>query len=348
MRTAQYVPRLALPSKRPLQTLLVRIGWAVGLVILAWALLWSQRHGLRDAAGGPLGLLDALYFTVVTMTTLGYGDIVPVSAEARAMVTFGITPLRIGIWLILLSTAYELVLRRSIELYEMKKLQRSLKDHFVICGFGVKGRAAAEELLERGVPRESILVIEPDPIALENASELGLTGIRGNAAAERTLRDAAIEKASQAIVVPDGDEACVLICLTIQHLAPNVNIIAAAREDENVRLIRNSGANVVIAPAASGGRLLAAASVSPHAASIVEELFEHGRGADIYDHLVGAEDAGKSAFALEALRGRLVLAVRSGEKTLRHQEVMGYKLKKGDVVVAFSPGLRRLEEPKQG
>lgn len=326
-----------------MQTLLVRLFWSMALVGLAWVMLWFERDGLRDSGGGTVGGLDVLYFTVVTVTTLGYGDIVPATPEARAMVTFGITPLRICIWLILLSTAYELVLRRSIEYIEMKKLHRSLQDHFVICGFGVKGRSAAAELLERGVDPARVIVIDKDPASLEHASEMGLTSIRGDAASEATLRDAAIEKAAQAIVVPDRDEACVLICLTIQDIAPRVHVIASAREDENVRLIRGSGAKVVIAPSASGGRLLAAASTSPFAAEMVEELYEHGRGADIYDFTVSAEDAGKTAQEVPGLQGRLVLAVQSDGVRIRHPEAHTRPLKAGDVVIVFAPAYLRTQ-----
>jgi len=327
-----------------MQTLLVRMTWAVAIVLVAWGMLWLQRDGLRDTGGGEISGLDVLYFTIVTVTTLGYGDIVPATAEARAMVAFGITPLRILILLILLSTAYELVLRRSIEYIEMKNLHRSLKGHFVICGFGVKGRSAAIELLERGVAKSDIIVIDKDPAALESVARVGLTGIRGDATSERSLRDAAIETAAQAIVVPNRDEACVLICLTIHDIAPKVNIIAAAREDENVRLIRNSGAQVVISPAAGGGRLLAAASTSPYAASMMEELYEHGRGADIYDYPVKAEDVGKTAPELESLQGLLVLAVQSGDRSIRHRDVVSHKLKTGDIVIVFSPAYLRTEK----
>lgn len=338
MSSTEYVRRLYHPTERPVRTLLIRVGWALVLVLLAWALLWAARDGLKHSDSTPLGVLDVLYFTVVTVTTLGYGDIVPANPEARAIVTFGITPIRIGIWLLLLSTAYELLLRRSIELFEMQKLKRTLKDHYVVCGFGVKGRAAAAELMKRGVPPGQIVVIDTDPQSLAIASERGLTGILGDAAAERSLRDAVIEKAATALVVPDTDESCVLICLTIQDIAPSVNIVAAAREDENVRLIRRSGAAAVIAPSASGGRLLAAASTSPFAAQIVEELFEHGQGADIFDYSVTAEDAGKRPHEIDALDDGVVLAVRSGSEEVRYRRIPAHECREGDVLVVLRPG----------
>lgn len=332
-----------LPARRPFQTLLVRVFWSLLLVLVAWLLLWLLREGLRDANGKPVGPLDVLYFTVVTVTTLGYGDIVPATPEARAMVTFGITPLRIGIWLILLSTAYELVLKRSIELIELRRLHRVLKNHFVICGFGVKGRSAAAELTERGVDPKRILAIDRDPQALEAASALGIAAIRGDSTREQTLLDANIREASQAIVVPDRDEACVLICLTIQDLAPDVEIIASAREEENVRLIKNSGAKVVVAPSVSGGRLLAVAATAPRAAMLVEELYAQGHGADIDDFTVTVEEEGKLASQIERFEGHVVLAIQSGDRTIRHPAVRGHKLKEGDVVTVFSPVSMREE-----
>jgi voltage-gated potassium channel len=336
----EHVPRLVRPARRPIQTLISRVTWATAIVLVAWGLLFFQRDGLRDIDGVVSGL-DVLYFTIVTVTTLGYGDIVPVSPEARAMVAFGITPLRILIWVLLLTTAYELVLRRSIEYIEMKRLHKNQSGHFVICGFGVKGNAAAVELMERGVKPEQILVIDKHESALESASSMGLTGIRGDAASQRSLQDAAIENASQAIVVPDRDETCVLICLTIHDMAPNVNIIAAAREDENAKLIRNSGAAVVISPAAGGGRLLAAASTSPFAASIIEELYEHGRGADIFDYEVSEEDIGLVPGDVKSVKGHLILAVQSNGRSIRRKEALDHVLKQGDVIIVFSPDYLR-------
>lgn len=341
MPANEHVPRLVRPARRPIQTLVVRLGWATLIVLVAWGLLYFQRDGLLDNIDGVVNGLDVLYFTVVTVTTLGYGDIVPVTPEARALVAFGITPLRIIIWVLLLTTAYELVLRRSIEYIEMKRLHKYLNGHFVICGYGVKGHAAAVELIERGVKPEQILVIDQNESALEDASRLGLTGIRGDASSQRTLKDASIHTASQAIIVPHRDETCVLICLTIKDMAPDVNIIAAAREDENAKLIRSSGASVVITPAAGGGRLLAAASTSPFAASMMEEMYEHGRGADIFDYEVKEEDLGLFPSDVDSLQGQLVLAVQSGGRSIRHKEAAKHVLLRGDVIIVFSPAYLR-------
>lgn len=337
MSAGAYTRRLHLAAQGPLRSLLVRGGLILALMALAWLMLWLARDGLNDNRGTPLGGLDVLYFSVVTVTTLGYGDIVPVSPEARAIITFGITPLRILVWALLFTTAYELVLRRSIERIEMERLKKNLKGHTVICGFGVKGRSAVAELVDRGVPKDQIIVIDQSQPGLEAASRLGVNFLLGNASSEQMLTDASIQTAGQAIVVPNNDEACVLICLTIRELAPKVKIRAAAREDENIKLIRRSGADTVIAPSVSGGRLLASSSSSPLATEMVEELFEHNRGVEIFDQAVTDSQIGKTPKEVPELADQLILAVKSSRgETFYLRQARHRKLEKGDVLIIFT------------
>ncbi len=220
----------------------------------------------------------------------------------------------------------------------MSNLKRSLNGHVVICGFGVKGRSAVKELLERGTPLTQMIVIDQSPEALQEANRLDINFLLGNAASERTLRDAVVERAAHVIVVPNNDEACVLICLTVREIAPQVKIRAAAREEENVKLIRRSGADTVIAPSVSGGRLLASATSSPWATGVLEELFEHGRGADMYDVAIKDGRNGRTPSEIGADEGVLVLAVRTraGVK-LALRDALNRPLEEGDTIVVFSP-----------
>lgn len=338
MSAGAYTRRLHLAAESPLRSLLVRGALMLGLMFLAWLMLWLARDGLNDNRGTPLGVLDVLYFSVVTVTTLGYGDIVPVSPEARAIVTFGITPLRILVWALLFTTAYEFVLRKSVELMEMERLKKSLKGHAVICGFGVKGRSAVSELIDRGMPKDKIIVIDQSQAGLEAANRMGINFLLGNASSEQLLNDASIKTAAEAIVVPNNDEACVLICLTIRELAPDVKIRAAAREDENIKLIKRSGADTVIAPSVSGGKLLASAASSPISTEMVEELFEHGRGVDIYDKPVSPDHIGHKPREVPELADALILAVRSeAGETIYLRDARHRPLQKGDILIIFTP-----------
>ena len=124
---------LRLPESSPLSALLRRLGLAVALILVAVLLLWVTRDGIRDHAHGgrPLGFVDTLYFAVVSLTTLGYGDISPVTTEARLINTFLLTPIRIFLWVLFLGTAYELtILRLQLrENREMRELHDRLDRH---------------------------------------------------------------------------------------------------------------------------------------------------------------------------------------------------------------------------
>src|SRR3546814_7680181 len=110
------------------------------------ALFCCYRSGRRDARDGEISFGDVIYFTMVTITTVGYGDIVPVSDRARLLDAFLVTPVRVFLLLIFLGTAYEFVIQKVLEDYRMGRLQRRLRDHIVICGYGHSGRIAAREL----------------------------------------------------------------------------------------------------------------------------------------------------------------------------------------------------------
>src|SRR5690349_20091740 len=117
-----------------------------------------------------MSVADLVYFTMVTVATVGYGDIVPVTARARLIDAFFIVPIRIGIWFIFLGTAYQFVIQRVIEEFRMKRLQKQLSDHIVVCGYGLSGSIAVRELLESGVDPSTIIVIDAQQQALEAAT----------------------------------------------------------------------------------------------------------------------------------------------------------------------------------
>ena len=145
---------LRLPESSPVAALLRRLALAIALIVVAVFLLWITRDGIRDHANGgrPLGFVDTLYFSVVSLTTLGYGDISPVTTEARLINTFLLTPIRIFLWVLFLGTAYELTILRLQfrEDRQMRELHDRLDRHVIVCGYGVKGRAILEELIAHG------------------------------------------------------------------------------------------------------------------------------------------------------------------------------------------------------
>ncbi len=149
-------------ARPPEVTLALRAGFVLLLIASVFLVFLVDRDGLRDQIDGHISVSDVFYFTMVTITTVGYGDIVPVSDQARLIDAFFVTPVRVFVWLIFLGTAYQLIIQRLIEEWRMLRLQRELKDHVILCGYGHSGSIAAKELLLRGWAPDAIVVIDPD------------------------------------------------------------------------------------------------------------------------------------------------------------------------------------------
>jgi voltage-gated potassium channel len=306
---------LRLPQRSPVPSLLRRIGIVVGVILLVAILLYFARGGLKDNThpGREMTFIDVLYFTVISLTTVGYGDIVPVTPSARFINAVLLTPIRILVLTAFIGTAYELILQRYREQVSMKQLEERLNNHSIVCGFGVKGRAIVNELLAHGHTLDSIVVIEPSDDAAQEATAMGLTALRGDASSESILRAAAIEKAEHILVAPHRDDECVLICLTVRALNPKVRLVASAREEENIKLLYRAGADVVVAPSLSGGRLMGAAVRQKEVTTFLQDLMFFGEGMDVSEYSIEADDAGKTVAQVVSLhafmRNVLVIGV---------------------------------------
>jgi voltage-gated potassium channel len=340
MLTTRDLPHLGplrLPEGSPVPALLRRIGLAVALILLVAVVLWWDRDGLRDNAhpNQPLSFLDIFYFTVISLTTVGYGDITPVTDLARLINAVLLTPVRVFLWALFLGTAYELTLLRLRfqEERQMKELHERLRDHVVVCGYGVKGRAIVDELIAHGQPREQIVAIDPDEESVARATRAGLVALRGDASREELLRAAAVEKALYVLVAPNRDDACVLICLTVRSLAPRVHLVAAAREEENVKLLYGAGADLVVTPSVSGGRLMASVLRQHAVPHFLEDLLSFGEGLAMQERTIRAEETGRTVYELADLRGTLILGVARGAERCPFHRLRDYPLQAGDHVV---------------
>jgi voltage-gated potassium channel len=153
-RDAPHLGPLRLPEDHPGLALARRAGLAVAIIIGVAIFLWFDRDGLRDNAHPDevMDFVDVFYFTVVSLTTVGYGDIAPITNEARLVNAILLTPIRVFLWALFLGTAYEITLLR-LQLREerrMRELHQRLSGHVVVCGYGAKGRAIVAELLAHG------------------------------------------------------------------------------------------------------------------------------------------------------------------------------------------------------
>ncbi|HEX5262881.1 MAG TPA: potassium channel family protein, partial [Phenylobacterium sp.] len=275
-----------------------RISLAGALIAVAVAVHWFYRAGLRDANGGPVGLLDVIYFTIMTVTTVGYGDIVPVSPILRAIDTFGLTPIRILLWLIFLGTAYEFLFKNVWERWRMSMIQRTLTGHVIVAGYGVSGREAVGELRRHGTDPGRIVVIDEQADALAAAAMQDVTFLAGDATRDATLEAARVDKAKAILVDAGRDDTSILIVLTARRLAPKVAISVVIRSADNEALARQAGAGVVINPASFAGQLMASSSQGAHVADFMADLAASGGAFTLRERPVAASEVGRPISAL--------------------------------------------------
>ncbi|MCW2927317.1 MAG: Potassium channel protein [Thermoleophilia bacterium] len=308
----------------------------LGLVMLLITAVgtYVERDGYNDTADGKVDLLDAIYYSTVSITTTGYGDVVPVSDAARLFTTIIVTPARMVFLVLLVGTSVELITLASRTILRENRWRKNVHDHVVICGFGVKGRAAFESLREQGTPGEQMVVIDPGIEEIAAAARLGCVGIHGDASSNEHLEAARVDRARVVIVTPHRDDAAVLITLSVRQLNPSVHIVAAARELENAPLLRRSGADVVLTTSGATGRMMGMAAVAPHYVQVVEELLETGSGLDLVERRVTQEDAGP--LTSHRRPGELVLAVFRDDQLVARNPDGEFQLLAGDGVVSVS------------
>lgn len=209
-----------------------------------------------------------------------------------------------------------------------------MHDHVVICGFGVKGRAAFDSLREQGAIGDRVVVIDPGEEELAAAARLGCVGIHGDGSSNELLQAARVDRAKVVIVTPHRDDAAVLITLSVRNMNPTVRIVAAARELENAPLLRRSGADVVLTTSGATGRMMGMAAIAPHYVQVVEELLESGNGLDLVERTVDAASAGP--LTTHRREGELVVAVFRGDELVARNPGGDFELVAGDDVVSVS------------
>jgi voltage-gated potassium channel len=307
-----------------------RVAFAFGLIVFVALVAYLDRDGYADSDGTPLSLLDAFYYSTVSVTTTGYGDIRPESETSRLLTTLLVTPARVLFLIVLVGTTLEVLAERTRATYRLTRWRRRLRDHVIIAGFGTKGRAAAQTLVDRGRVPAEIVVVDERPGAREQAAERGFAAVAGSAASSDVLQAAGIGVAEDVVVAVDRDDTAVLVTLTARELNPDVTIAAAVREEENAHLLKHSGADSVIVSSGAAGRLLGFACQSPHLVEALEDLMSIGQGLDLEEHFVGPGEAGPLA-SLD-LDGPVIGVVRDG-RLLRFDDPEARELKPGDRVL---------------
>lgn len=339
----------------PLIQVIKRVLIASAVMLLAWLVVLLDRQGYHDSRGDGVSALDALYYVTVSLSTTGYGDIVPWTESARLITIVVITPLRVLFLIILVGTTLEVLTERTREQWRIAYWRNHLRDHTVIVGFGTKGRSAAETLMRTGITQDQIVIVDPTPAVVEQANADGYAGVVGDATRSSVLLRARVDRARQVVISTQRDDTAVLVTLTARQVSKKVRIVASVREEENVPLLRQSGADSVITSASAVGKLLGLSMVSPSSGSVMEDLIQQGTGLTLRERPVTKAEAGRSPRESDDL----VVSVIRGHRLLGFDdpEVATLQLEDRVVVIRRTPpeeeirpraNGRRGERPERG
>jgi voltage-gated potassium channel len=318
----------------PLGQLGKRLLIGIGCLLITAVAAVIERDGYVDLVDGHVSILDAFYYATVSITTTGYGDVVPASDAARLFTTIVVTPLRMIFLVLLVGTSVELITLASHSIIRERNWRRRVKNHVVICGFGVKGRTALSSLLEQGTSIEDVVIIDPERDNVDEAGRIGAVCIHGDATSNTVLRAAQVELASIVIITPARDDTAVLVTLSARAINATARIVSAARELENAPLLRRSGADVVLTTSGATGRMMGMAAVAPHYVQVVEELLETGTGLDLVERT--DEPAHAGSLTKHRREGELVIAVFRGQQLVARNPTGDFELEPGDDVVSVA------------
>lgn len=338
--------RLPATTRSPWWQLGKRLLLAVGILVLTVALVYFDRDGYIDQTDpdNEVTLLDAIYYTTVTLSTTGYGDIAPQAPTARLINAFVVTPLRIAFLVLLIGTTLEVLAAQGREMFRNARWRKNMQQHVVVIGYGTKGRSAVDTLVSNGLSRESVVVVDPSTAGQEEAHADGLAVVTGDATRREVLRRARVDQAQQVIITANRDDTTVLATLTVRQLNPDAYIVASVREQDNVPLVRQSGADSVITSSEAVGRLLGLASFSPNLGAVMEDLLTYGDGLEVAQRDLLVTEVGK---APQSLPDQVIAVVRD-EKVYRYFDPTVTLLARGDQLIVVRPSKELPWAPRPG
>ncbi|MEZ5680392.1 MAG: potassium channel family protein [Erythrobacter sp.] len=313
----------------------IRLGLALLLIFSVIMIHWWDREGLVDNLDGEVSFLDVVYFTMISITTTGFGDIAPISDRARLVEAVIVTPVRFAVLFIFVGTAYNFLIKRTWEQWRMARIQEQLCDHIVVLGFGISGSEAVAELIERGTDPSRIVVIDPSEERLGEAEALGCNVMAGDATRDVTLKAVRISEAANVLISAGRDDTTILITLTARALAPDVPISVVVRADDNESLARQAGASNVINPVRFTGLLLAGSAKGEHIADYLADLASVSGRVQLVEREVRPEECGSTISELSS-GGRGLRVYRDG-KALGFWEQECQNLQAGDIIVEIVP-----------
>ncbi|NOY47536.1 MAG: potassium channel protein [Chlorobi bacterium] len=219
-----------------------------------------------------LSWIDAIYMTVITVTTVGFGEVQPLDDESKIFTVFLIlTSVVIVGFAIKVITEY-ILSKNDVEEIKQKKMQKridSLKSHIIICGYGRNGKQAATKLLAY---KKAFVVIEKNKEIIDKFQSELVPFVQGNANEDEILFQAGIERADCLISALPNDADNLFVVLSARQINKNMNIISRASQDTSYQKLKLAGANNVILPDRIGGDHMASLVVVPGLIEFIDNL----------------------------------------------------------------------------
>ena len=229
-------------------------------------------------SGGVLGyalienysFLEALYMTIITVATVGFSEVKPLSPTGR-LFTSGLIILGVGFAAYSFGTLLEMMVEGGFQdILGRRRVEReirNLKDHYIVCGFGRMGSVVVQELLKRKL---TCIVIEADLAKAQDMLERGILAIHGNAGDEAVLQKAGIEEARGLVAVAASDAENLFITITARSLNKNLFITSRAESKGTVQKMLQVGANKVVSPYLIGAYRLVSTILKPAVTHFIE------------------------------------------------------------------------------
>ncbi len=301
--------------------MLKRLGISVGLVVLI-------------SLGGALGyhliegwdFLDALYMTVISVTTVGYGEVHPLGPVGRVF-TMLMLFTGVGAVLYILSAMTQTVVEGKLREVMGRRSQmrriRALKDHYIICGYGRIGALVADMLREQA---QKVVVVENSEEVTRHLEEENVLYVLGSATEDEALFAAGIDRARGLVATVSSDADNVFIVLSAKQIRPDLLVIARATEPGSERKLKRAGADKVVSPYFIGARRIAQTVLRPSVADFIDLTFH-------------SSDIALQMEELKVGRGTELAGLALKDTGIRQKlNLIILAIKKADGEMTFNPG----------
>jgi len=283
--------------------------------------------------------IDALYMTVTTVSTVGYGEVHPLGPVGRVF-TMTVIVAGVGTMLYTLGIFGELLVDGQLASYARRRRMESridqLRNHYIVCGYGRMGTGVAQEFTQMAT---EFVVVENNPDSIARLRAANILSVEGDAASDEALLKAGILRARGLVSAVDSDERNVFITLTARALNPALFIVTRSSYPDSAEKLRRAGANQVVSPYLMGAHRMAVLAVRPVAVDLLDTVL-HGENIDlVVEELLvpsGSKVLGQTLGASGLRRvGANILAIRKRSGQLRINPPDGQVLESDDLLVAI-------------